>query len=386
VVEANHLPLVDYQPYYQDYILYRFEDGVCDLATQYSFTTTDQGPAVKLSAFNLALASLRLRKPGEDEDFLRAKTAQIKDASVDVRALVLNVGQFTTRGGFLNVIREADGGLNATRILPAPKEAAPAGQQGTPWLVTLQRADAQKWKVAFTDLTLQEPVRIVADDVTLKAAGVSNQKGRNGRIELSARLNETGTLAVSGPLALNPVRADLKLDLKDFGLVPLQPYFADRVNVLITSADLSATGQTSFAVPPQGQASVAFDGEVALTNFASVDKATSEDFLKWNILVAGSTTPCGLPSSRWRCPTSTRASSFIPKAGSICRTSWPARQRRPRRQQSSRRPSPLPRLRPDEAARRQRSPRRPKPCPQRRGRPRCNRPRRPGRSPSASER
>jgi uncharacterized protein involved in outer membrane biogenesis len=287
VVEANHLPLVDYQPYYQDYILYRFEDGVCDLATQYSFTTTDQGPAVKLSAFNLALASLRLRKPGEDEDFLRAKTAQIKDASVDVRALVLNVGQFTTRGGFLNVIREADGGLNATRILPAPKEAAPAGQQGTPWLVTLQRADAQKWKVAFTDLTLQEPVRIVADDVTLKAAGVSNQKGRNGRIELSARLNETGTLAVSGPLALNPVRADLKLDLKDFGLVPLQPYFADRVNVLITSADLSATGQTSFAVPPQGQASVAFDGEVALTNFASVDKATSEDFLKWNILVAG---------------------------------------------------------------------------------------------------
>jgi hypothetical protein len=37
--------------------------------------------------------------------------------------------------------------------------------------------------------------------------------------------DETGTLSAKGPLALNPVSADLKIDLKDFGLVPLQPYF-----------------------------------------------------------------------------------------------------------------------------------------------------------------
>ncbi len=51
--------------------------------------------------------------------------------------------------------------------------------------------------------------------------------------------------------------AELKLDLKDFGLVPLQPYFADKVNVLITSADLSVTGTTSLALPPDGTPAVA---------------------------------------------------------------------------------------------------------------------------------
>ena len=85
-------------------------------------TATDQGPDVKLSAFNLALASLRLRKPGENEDFLRAKMAQIQDASVDLRRLALSVGQFSTRDGFLNIIREQDGTLNA--------DAHPAGTQG----------------------------------------------------------------------------------------------------------------------------------------------------------------------------------------------------------------------------------------------------------------
>ncbi len=286
-IEANRIRLVDYQPYYQDYILYKVEDGLADLATHYAFATTDQGPDVKLSEFNLMLASLRLRKPGENEDFLRAKAAQIQDASVDLRRLALSVGQFSTRDGFLNIIRESDGTINATRILPAPKEAATAGRQGTPWLVTLNRADAQRWKIAFTDLTLPEPVRIVADEVTLKAAELSNQKGRKGRIDLAAKLNQTGTLAVKGAVAVNPVSADVKLDLKDFGLVPLQPYFADQVNILITSADLSVTGAATLAVPPAAKPAVSFDGEVTLTNFASVDKAKSEDFLKWSTLFAG---------------------------------------------------------------------------------------------------
>jgi len=286
-IEANHIRLTDYQPYYQDYILYKVEEGVAHLATRYAFTQTDQGPDLKLTAFNLSLASLRLRKPGENEDFLRAKAAQIRDGSVDLRALVLNVGQFSTREGFLNIIRDPDGAINVTRILPAPKEAATDGRQGTPWLITLNRTDAQKWKIAFTDLTPPEPVRIVAEDVTLRAAEVSNRKGRKGRIDLFARLNRAGTLAVKGPLAINPVSADLKIDLKDFGLVPLQPYFADQVSVLITSADLSVTGATSFAVPAEGKPAVSFDGEVTLTNFASVDKAKSEDFLKWTTLFAG---------------------------------------------------------------------------------------------------
>jgi hypothetical protein len=286
-VEASRIRLVDYEPYYQDFIRYRLEQGVADLTTRYAFTATDRGADIKLSELNLDLASLRMRKPGEKEDFLRVKTAQLKNAGVDVGRLVLGVGQFTTRDGFLNIIREPDGAINATRILPAPKEASTAGREGTPWLITLNRADVQKWKIAFTDLALPEPVKIVADEVVLKASGLSNQKNRKGQIALAAKLNQTGTLAAQGSLAINPVGAEIKVDLKDFGLVPLQPYFADKVNILLTSADLSVAGVTSLALPPQGAPAFAFDGEMTLTNFASVDKAKSEAFLDWTTLFVG---------------------------------------------------------------------------------------------------
>ena len=286
-IEAKRIRLVQYEPYYQDFILYRLEDGVADLSTRYAVAAKDTGIDIKLSALNLDLASMRMRKPGEKEDFLRVKSAQLKDAGVDVGGLALTVGQFSTRDGFLNIIREADGGINATRILPAPKEASAEAGQGSPWLITLNRADVQRWRIAFTDLTLPEPVKVVADEVVLKATGVSNRKDRKGQIALNAKLNERGTLAVQGPIAINPVSAEVKIELKDFGLVPLQPYFAERINILLTSADLSITAATTLALPPQGPPAIGFDGDVTLTNFASVDKAKSEPFLQWATLFVG---------------------------------------------------------------------------------------------------
>ncbi|HKQ23274.1 MAG TPA: DUF748 domain-containing protein [Burkholderiales bacterium] len=290
-LEARKFKLTNYLPYYQDLILYRLEDGIADLSTHYAFTATEKGADVQLSRFNLALASVRMRKPGEKEDFLFAKSVQIKDASLDLSKLSLTVGEFTTRDGFLNIVREQDGGINATRIMPAPKEArtdeAAVDRQGSPWLLMLKRADLQKWRIAFTDLTLAEPVKIVADAVTLQAREVSNGQGHKGWIELGATLNEAGTLTVQGPVAISPVAAELKVDVKNFGLVPLQPYFADRINILLTSADLSVAGNTKLALPPEGPPSVAFDGELRLTRFTTIDKAKSEDFLKWNTLHIG---------------------------------------------------------------------------------------------------
>jgi hypothetical protein len=290
-VEAHKIKLTNYLPYYQHLILYRLEDGVAELSTRYAFNAAGKEPDVRLSALNLALASVRMRKPDAQEDFLSVKSAQIKDGSLDLGKLSMTVGEFVTRDGFLNVIREPDGAVNATRILPAPAESRTSEQtverQGSPWLVTLKRADLQKWKISFTDLALPEPVRIVADSLSLQASDISNQQDHRGTIDLRATLNGAGTLAVQGPLAINPVAAELKFDLKNFGLVPLQPYFTDKLNILLTSADLSVAGSTTLALAPGGPPAIAFDGEARLANFASVDKAKSEDFLKWATLQVG---------------------------------------------------------------------------------------------------
>jgi hypothetical protein len=284
-LEAQQVRLKTYAPYYADLILYNVEDGVADLKTAFALRSApDSPPQVRLSAFNLGLASVRLRKPGMREDFLRVKSAQISDAAVDVNRLALDVGAFATRDGFLNLIRERDGALNATRILPASKETRAAQREGTPWLVTLNRAEIARWKVAFTDEALPEPVHVVADEVRLTASRLSNRRNRKGQVALQARLNQSGALKVAGPVALNPVSAELAVELTQLGLVPLQPYFTEKLNVLLTSADVSVKGTAKLATSAEGALNAAYAGDVRLTDLASVDKAKSEDLLKWRSL------------------------------------------------------------------------------------------------------
>ncbi len=286
-VEVRNVRLKSYAPYYSHLVLYRVEDGAADLSTRYSFQMNGHDTRTRLTEFNLDLRSIRMRKPGSNEDFLRAKTASIANADVDVDKLVLSVGQFTTRDGVLDIIREPDGALNATRILPAPKDASTAQRQGTPWQITLAKADVEKWRIGFSDLSVKQPVRVIADDVRIKASGISNQANRRGQISLQAKLNDTGALKVSGPVMLNPLSAELDLQLDRFGLVPLQPYFSDKVNILVTSADASLKGRAKLAIARDGAVNAAYNGDLSLTDFASVDKTKSEDLLKWRSLFIG---------------------------------------------------------------------------------------------------
>ena len=283
-LEVGKVKLTDYENYYAPYILYRLEDGHADLSTQFYVRMADGAPETRLSALNVDLADLRLRKPGGKDDFLRIRSAQIKDTEIDVGKQAVTVGEFVTRDGLLDIVREADGVLNATRVMPASNDASRPAQPGPPWQVSLARAAIDKWKIGFTDLALAEPVKMVADAVRVRATGLSTRPNSVGRVDLRATLDEGGSLHAAGTVALAPVKADLDVDLRAFGLVPLQPYFTDQVNILLSSADASMKGKVRVALDAAGTLTAAFKGEAGLTDFASIEKTSSEDLLKWQSL------------------------------------------------------------------------------------------------------
>ena len=53
----------------------------------------------------------------------------------------------------------------------------------------------------------------------------------------------------------------------------------DRVNVLVSSGDVSVKGAARIAIPGDGGLNAGFTGDITLDDFASVDKAKSEDLL-----------------------------------------------------------------------------------------------------------
>jgi hypothetical protein len=89
---------------------------------------------------------------------------------------------------------------------------------------------------------------------------------------------------VAGTAGINPVGGRVRVDAKGLGLPFAQPFIDDRVNLALTSGDLAAKGELAFELPPGGGPRVLWTGDVNITDFASIDKPTASDLLKWKSL------------------------------------------------------------------------------------------------------
>jgi hypothetical protein len=67
----------------------------------------------------------------------------------------------------------------------------------------------------------------------------------------------------------------------------MQPYYTERVKILLTGGSISAEGNVSVDAPKDKPVRAGFRGEVSVNDFSSLDKALEEEFLKFASLHFG---------------------------------------------------------------------------------------------------
>jgi len=294
-VELQKIPAKRYAAYYEQYVLFDVEDALLDLSTRYGYSKSEGGEQVTLSGLAATLNSLRLKKRGEKEEFLTVPALSLKDAELDLAKQTLAIGEVSTNKGALVVKREHNGIVNIGELFPgAPvakavkKELAfPRPQKeaaSSPWLVVVKKVTADGYTVRMEDKVPAQPVTLVANPVSLVAENFSTEKNNKLTTSLRLTLNKTGTLAMTGPVSLSPLSASLKINAKGIDLLPLQPYFADRTKIALTRGAASTDGSVTLQMTPENDLKVSFSGQASLTKFATIDKKSNEDFLKWNAL------------------------------------------------------------------------------------------------------
>jgi hypothetical protein len=296
-LDVKGLVLNKYAPYYQEKILFNVEEGGLDLSTRYQYSKTDKDTIAKLSGLSVLLKALKLKKRDEQETFVDIPILTIQNTGVDLNKKEISVGEFSTQKGALLVRRLKDGKLNLQSLFAQPakkeekqgkKEQVPAQERAEqaekPWLVKMGKVSLDQYRVGVQDLTPEEPVTIEAEAIQLQAENLSTAKNSRGQASLSLVLNKSGNLSLSGPVGIDPLYADLKVTLKDFNLLPYQPYFTDRVKIVLTDGHLSTTGNLQLKDETGKGIQIVYKGDSSLNNLASIDKANSEDFLKWKSL------------------------------------------------------------------------------------------------------
>jgi hypothetical protein len=289
-LEFTQIQIKKYSPYYSQSVLFNIEGGALDLSTKYMFKKTEKEPEIGLAELSAALFSLKLRKRGEKDDFLHIPEVSLKNTSVDLAKREVNIGSLSTQKGILKIKRYSDGKLNIQSLVP--ESGAPSGKpgktkKGQEMLVTLKDIAVDRYAVKIEDSKPQEPINLIAEQINFKGTNLSTAKNSKGRASLSFVFNKKGSVRTNGSVSINPLSANMKLNVKGVEIGPFQSYFTDRVKIIVTQGDISLNGNVSAGYSKDGIMKASYKGEASVRNFASLDKANAEDFLKWNSLYFG---------------------------------------------------------------------------------------------------
>jgi uncharacterized protein involved in outer membrane biogenesis len=291
MVEVKSVPLKKYAPYYRDSMLFDIEDGRLDLSARYKYAKGEKEPEVYLSGITLLLNALRFKRAEENEDFLKIPNISIKNTEVGLPKKELKIGSFSTQKGEILVKRFSNGDINLLKLTPPPptppaeppksgKAEEKPKEPEKPWLISLKQMSVDNYTIRLEDQTTSEPVTLNAQNLKLRGENISTAKNNKGKLALSLLLNEKGAISTTGTVGIDPLSADLKMELKGIEIAPLQAYFTDKIKITVTGGAISTAGNLSFTSTEKKEIKADFKGEASLANFSSIDKMNGQDLLK----------------------------------------------------------------------------------------------------------
>ena len=203
--------------------------------------------------------------------------------SVDVARHAFALGELSSAKGTLAVAREADGSVDLAKLLvPAPPDAPPSPE----WSVTASRVALDDYTVKVEDRGFAQPARFALTKTDLSLANFSTARGSKAALSVELGVDGKGKATAKGPLGVDPVLADLAIDVRSLDLVPFEPYLMSGMKLTLARGTLSGAGRLALKQDAKGDAVVAFTGHGLVSNVLTLDPETNLEVLRWETLSA----------------------------------------------------------------------------------------------------
>ncbi|MCK0512926.1 DUF748 domain-containing protein [Aromatoleum buckelii] len=297
-VVAENFQVSRYAPYYAAALPGgEVRDGRLDATVGYKVRLDEKKEAaIDVLAESVVLRQFELALKGRKQPVVTLPRLALQTVAVSPAQRTVTIGGVESKGAAFALVKARNGKLDALGLLDEPAGAkrqaggrpananAKAAAPEKPWSLALERLALDDWAVRFEDRTQAAPIVLQAAAIKLKADGLSTAKGATTKFELDARINKRGRAAVNGTIALDPLKGNLRVDLRSVDLLPLQPYVVEQLNVAISRGTVTTRGTLAFESARDGDVKGRFRGNLAVADFSSIDKNHATDFLRWRSL------------------------------------------------------------------------------------------------------
>ena len=265
---------------------YEISGGELALQGQYDVAQRGDSWRARVTMPRLSLRSLGLRTRGAEQDAVVIPALDVVDAKLDAAAKSVSVEQVAFTGPRVLVARGKDGVLDLMRWVgsrestPTPTPTVTSTSTSVPWTVSVPQIQVGQGEIQLTDHGPGRAAQLSVGALELQVRGFAMPARGPLDVQLNGQLNETGRLSARGPVNLEPLTAELILQLEDLPLTAAQPYLDDHTSLIVRDGRARLEGQLQLAA----DGGVTFTGKAGVDALHTQDAALQEDFIKWRSL------------------------------------------------------------------------------------------------------
>jgi hypothetical protein len=276
--------------YIQDRAGFEITDGVLHVDATYHAEAGSDAFHANVSDGEIGLDNLTVSEKGSPIPLIVLPTFEMKGIQADLLQHQIEIGAVQSLGARIQAWLEKDGTINFRHLFPPAQTAAPVDAPSPPtsdrqqasWTVSLKELKLEDYGVSMEDRRPPLPVRLDLAGLQVHLNNFTYPPTSQLDLTVNVDINRTGHISTSGMVGLNPVTADLTLDMSQLPLVPFQPYVSQAADVEVRNGSASLKGRLHYQ--PAEKQSIRFQGDASVTKFATVDGQLHKDFMNWDSL------------------------------------------------------------------------------------------------------
>ena len=276
-------------PYYIEYLPKEIEikipSGTLDVQANLSYIQSlNEAPVFKVSGM-VGLSNLDITDR-KNLPLIRLPQLIINIADSQFLERSVHLSRISFTSPEVHVRRDKSGAINLGSIIQKTEsfQEPETTKEEQPFVLTIDQVELKNGTFNFSDGSTSDPVNLVADKLEINAGNIATSEGSRGTAEISCRLNKKGVVSAKAAFGIAPLMCDAQINLE--GLEPgwVQPYFTDKIRIIVTGGRASAKGEVALKQDDKKEIQVSYKGNASLSDFASVDKEHKDDFVRWKAL------------------------------------------------------------------------------------------------------
>ena len=297
-IDAKDIAMENFQAYVNKFVQMDIVDGKLAIDGNIIAAMPEKKPLDVQFKGNTTIADLLIRdqllkENGQKKVLIKAPAFALRGINFNLGNQELVMSSISANNGELQAWLNPKGIINYQTLLRISNAeqisidetiASTIKPQSATWKINVNDIVLTNFGLNFEDQTLKKPVAINLKPINFKLANYSNKSGVKLPVELVVGMNNTGVITVKGDTVIEPLSANLDLDVKNIDMEKFQPYFDKLVRLDIIDGNFFIAGKVSVAKQEQDKLDVKFKGNTGISNVLTRDQTLHKDFVKWNDL------------------------------------------------------------------------------------------------------